>query len=119
MKIYRALGVCWTALCIFAFLLFLEPVLFLTTFGFSLQLCLAAGLLLFFISGAVASAMLYRGGDWSRIFVCGIAILSSVVCSLNALSAWRTDPEKLCVAVIAVFSVISVVIFVIPKRYVA
>jgi hypothetical protein len=119
MKTYRALGVGWTALCIFACFLLVEPILFLTTFGFSLQLCLAVGLFLFLIAGAIASATLYRGGDWPRILVCLIAILSGVVSSLNALSEWRSDLQKLGCGVIAIYSVISVVIFFIPKRYVA
>jgi hypothetical protein len=119
MKIYRALGVGWTALCIFASLLLVEPILFLTTFGFSFQLCLAGGLFLFLIAGAIASAMLYRGGDWPRILVCLIAILSAVVSSLNAVSEWRSDLQRFGCALVAIYSVISVVIFFIPKRYVA
>ena len=123
MKIYRILGVGWTALCIFIMypvLGLIRYALWLDEGSISSALCLFVFFFVLAIGGAVASTVLHRGFTWARILLCIIAFMSVLFCGVNVASRFRTDPVQLQAVFILVgaYSLISVVVFLIPKRYV-
>jgi len=124
MKIYRILGVGWAALCIlpvFALIYFKWFDLWIRWDLMPPNLCIFFLYLILLVAGAVASTVLHHGFAWSRILLCIIAILSVVFCSLNVALHFRKDPVQLQAVfiLVGVYSLISVIVFLIPKRYVA
>jgi hypothetical protein len=124
MKIYRILGVGWAALCIFTLYPIYGLISYLLWLG---EGSVSTALLMFFlffalfVAGAVASVVLYRGFTWARILLCIIAILSVLFCGAQVATHFRTDPAPLQAVfiLVGVYSLISVIVFLIPKRYVA
>jgi len=124
MKIYRILSIGWAALCIFI----MYPIYGLISYALWLDegsispgLCLFVFFMLLAIGGAVASVVLNRGFTWARVLLCVIAVLSAFFCGAKVASDFRTDPVTLqpVFIFVGIFSLISVVVFLIPKRYVA
>jgi uncharacterized membrane protein len=123
MKIYRILSIGWAALCIFI----MYPIYGLISYALWLDegsispgLCLFVFFMLLAIGGAVASVVLHRGFTWARILLCIIAMLSVLFCVGQEVTHFRSDPTPLQAVfiLVGIFSLISVVVFLIPKRYV-
>ena len=122
MKIYRIVGVGWVALCIFMSYFVVGQnryIYWLENDTISFPLFLFVAILALLVGGIVAGAVLRRGVMWARILICSIAILSSIICGMRATSAWSEDAEKLFYGVIAVYSLLSAIILLLPSRYVA
>jgi uncharacterized membrane protein HdeD (DUF308 family) len=122
MKIYRIVGVGWIALCIFiGFFVFgqIRYVYWLENDTISFPFFLFIGALLLLIGGIVAGAVLHHGATWARILICSIAILSGIMCGMRAMSVWSEKGEKLFYGVIAIYSLLSAIILLLPKKYVA
>jgi hypothetical protein len=124
MKIYRILGDGWAAVCIVAIfgLIWLHELDGWVDWNLSPpNLCIFFLYLILLVAGAVASTVLHRGFIWSRILLCIIALLSVLFCGLNIALHFGKDPVQLQAVfiLVGVYSLISVFIFLIPKRYVA
>ena len=124
MKIYRILGVGWAALCIlpiFALIFFEWFDVWIDWGLMPPNLCIFFLYLILLIAGAVASTVLHRGFTWSRIILLIIAILTGLFCGLNVALHFRKDPVLLQAVfiMVGVYSLISVIVFLIPKRYIA
>jgi hypothetical protein len=122
MKIYRILGVGWVALCLFISFFVVGQIRFLYWLEndtISFPLLLFVGILLLLIGGVVAGVMLHRGLTWARILICCIAILSGIICGMRATSVWSEQEEKLFYGVIAIYSILSAIILLLPRKYVA
>ena len=122
MKIYRMVGVGWIALCIFIGYFVVGQIRFLFWLAndtVSFPFFLFVGILLLLIGGVFAGAILHRGAMWARIHICFIAIASGIICGMKALSVWSEAEEKPLYGVIGIYSLLSLIILLLPRRYVA
>jgi len=124
MRIYRILGVGWAAVCLFAIYLvfgFVRYLFWLDQGSISPALCIFIIVLLLLVAGAVASVFLYRGLAWARILLCIIAIVSLIYCGLSVASRFRSESfqSQAIFMAVGLYSLVSVVVLLIPKRYIA
>lgn len=121
MKMYRTLGPGWAGYCIFMAVVLADlgwSLYWLYDESISADLCVCVGLILFFVAGAVASALLYRGAAWTRRLISLIALASAIYavsCAVNDRFDWPF--RGLCIFIV-IYSAFSIVILLMPKRMV-
>jgi len=120
MKVYRTLGIGWGALCVFLSLrcgVFFQYSLSLSDDALTSDVCLFFCFGLLFLVGVVASAFLTRGITWARVTLCFIAISNVSCCGLALASGLPRLPVAF-IASVGIYSLASIIMLLIPKRYV-
>ena len=113
-KLYRILGICWGAISGFLSFLCLiisgskaGPDRYITFYG------------LLSVVGLVASVFLLSGVTWARVTLLFIAIISASSCGLVIASApGLSAPVLTFLASVGAYSLVSIVLLLIPKKYI-
>jgi hypothetical protein len=121
MRPYRILSVGWTTLCVFGGIFALIQFLYLRSLEdmFPEPIYWSAFVVLIYATGVVASIFLDRGVIWARMAICAVAVFSAVVCGFAFVDVGSPYWLRSLLAFIVFYSMISITIFLIPKRYVA
>ena len=122
MRPYRILSIGWIALCFFSgFVAFGQ---FAASRGLSggkltEDVLWSACAFLIYVLGIVASIFLAPGVTWSRIAVCIVAFFSVMFCGLALLDGGSPGWLTALLVFVVFYSMISITVLLIPKRYVA
>ena len=122
MKPYRILSVSWMTLCVFSGIIAFMQFRYLQWLyeGQSTERLFWTGCaFLIYALGLVASVFLDRGIFWSRIAVCVVAFFSAMVCGVAMLDGGLSHLWMALFGFVIFYSWLSIIVLMIPKRYVA
>jgi hypothetical protein len=122
MRPYRILSVGWMTLCVLCGIVALikfQNLRWLYEDRFTESLFWSGCAILIYALGAVASIFLDRRIFWSRMAVCIVAFFSAMVCGLALLEGGSPRWLTALLAFIVFYSWLSIIVLLIPKRYVA
>jgi hypothetical protein len=122
MKPYRILSVGWMTLCVFSGIIAFIQFRYLQWLfeGESAGRLFWTGCaIVIYALGLVASIFLDRGVMWSRIAVCVVAFFSAMVFGLAMLDGGLSRLWMAVFGFLVFYSWLSIIILLIPKRYVA
>ena len=122
MKLYRVIGIVWMGLCVFsatgAFFYFLY-LNWLFEGKFTADLYLSEFGICIYVAGVVGSAFVPRGAILARVVVAFSAFFTAMFCGLaiefDTPPHWLTAVFSLAI----IFSWISIIILLTPKKYIA
>lgn len=122
MRPYRILSIGWMTLCVLCGIVALiqfQNLMWLYEDQFTESLFWSGCAILIYALGVVASIFLDRRIFWSRIAVCAVAFFSAMVCALALHDGGSPCWLMVLLAFIVFYSWLSIIVLLVPNRYVA